>query len=173
MFLLILTRSVHTRSDEVWDLDALAARQMEGMSDKELVARNLPNEARNLADVCQAVTDCFIVAGDWTLNAVFNNWLAAALAATKDTPLMQFLNQPFIANSVGITAFGKTGGSGGASCSTSNSDADAIGAAVSAALAAKPDATEVSVTVTGGASAWTITIATAPGDVTPALNCSS
>jgi hypothetical protein len=136
-------------------------------------------EDRNLKDQCQAVVNCVKAGGAYgwaTVQTGYKGWLAALnyAANSHNTPLMQFLNQPFVANAAGVTLLGRIVNINTAkpeSCSTSNSQADVLAAAIEAATKNKPDGTEINVRMNGTDGSWTLDIVAAPEGVTPNQTC--
>lgn len=146
-----------------------------------LGARDLELEARNLNSACQAIVDCVRdYGGAWVVSKGYVAYVAAAEYAVQGTiykDLMEFLNQPFVANAGGVAIAGVISGQINEAtkkeCSTSGSESDVIGAAIAAAIAAKPSATEVAVTVNGPSGSWTITVSAGAENTKPTTECTA
>lgn len=173
----ILTAVVHKRSEAEWDVEELTwgHHHHNGTHHGQ---RDLALESRNLKGNCQAVVGCVKSLGGAAILTGYNTWVTLAEYAAGGTvgkDLMTFLNQPFVANAAGVAIAGTISGQINAAtsteCSTSSSEADVITAAIAAAVAAKPDATEVAVTINGPSGSWTITVAAGGENTAPAATC--
>jgi hypothetical protein len=111
----------------------------------------------------------------------YNTWISAAEYAVNGNPgkdLMDFLNQPFVANAAGVAIAGTISGQINEAtkkeCSTEkpeSSQADIIRGAVQGVLAANPNAQDVSVDVTGPSGSINIKITAGAPNTSPASNC--
>ncbi|KAF4463779.1 hypothetical protein FALBO_9401 [Fusarium albosuccineum] len=167
---------VHKIVNEEWDVDEIMAKSHPNKYNVSLSTRDI--EERNLRDNCQAVFNCVKYGGQAALLTGINTWITLADYAKGGTvgkDLMDFLNQPFVANAAGVAIAGVISGqineATKSECSTSGSEADVIGAAVNAALAQNPDAEDVSVQVNGPSGSWTITVNAGKENSNPPATC--
>ena len=150
----ILISIDHHRSDEVWDFNSPVSRSLDNDVTTEL-------EDRDLKDTCSLAVECARLVGRMTIEYGYLAWVAAAeRAKPAGQSLMQFLNQPFWANSGGVAIAGiiSNAVNGAAKCSTSNNEADLVKAAIAEAVKVNPNAGKIKATVQGPGGSWTITI---------------
>jgi hypothetical protein len=157
-------------SDKVWDIEEIVARDVSAYNARDI-------ETRNLESFCQAITDCVVENSGVALRAGINAWITIAQYASAENrkALMDFLNQPFIANAAGVAIAGIISGQINEAtkkeCSTSESEADVISSVVNQALSHHPTGEDVTVTVNGPSGSWTITVNAAPEGQKPPATC--
>ncbi|KAF9771673.1 hypothetical protein IL306_010681 [Fusarium sp. DS 682] len=145
-----------------------------GGNNSTLKDRNLQIEERNIPDTCKLAVNC---AKEWSgafLDGAYNAFFQAA-GYVSGGKIMDFLNQPFVANAGGVAVAGIISGQINEAtkkdCSNSGSELDVVTQAVKEALAANPGASSVSVSVTGPAGTWTVDITAKPKGQDPPAKC--
>ncbi|KAF4345886.1 hypothetical protein FBEOM_177 [Fusarium beomiforme] len=136
--------------------------------------RNLQLEDRNIPDTCKLAVGC---AKKWSgvfLSEAYNAFFQAA-GYVSGGKVMEFLNQPFVANAAGVAVAGVISGQINEAtkkdCSNSGSELDVVTQAVKEALASNPESSSVSVSVTGPAGTWAVDITARPKGQDPPAKC--
>lgn len=131
--------------------------------------------------MCQAAQQCVVYGAQYVLLLAYNTWISTADYAAHGSPgkdLMDFLNQPFVANAAGVAVAGIISGQVNEAtkkeCSTDSSEssqADIIRGAVEAVLDKNPDAEEISVDVSGPSGTVNVKIKAGPPNTSPVPSC--
>ncbi|KAF4473001.1 hypothetical protein FALBO_109 [Fusarium albosuccineum] len=166
----------HKRATVEWDIDEIIAN-----SSTSTFSEGTRLESRDLAEVCQATKDCIVFGTQYFLLQAYNTWISLANYAAHGTPgkdLMDFLNQPFVANAAGAAVAGVISGQINEAtkkeCSTSpppSSQADLVRVAIKAMLDNDPTAQQVVVTVGGPSGQVTFTVSSGAPNTSPTLTC--
>ncbi|KAH7263770.1 hypothetical protein BKA59DRAFT_506786 [Fusarium tricinctum] len=167
---------LHKRSNVEWDLDEIVANST--LSTRSDV---IQLDSRDLQGTCRAAGRCVVYGSQYVLLLAYNTWISAAEYAaggtvTKD--LMDFLNQPFVANAAGVAVAGVISGQINEAtkkeCSTKppeTSQADIVRSAVEAVIDKNTEAQDVSIDVTGPSGAINIKIKAGPPNTSPSPDC--
>lgn len=174
-----------------WDMEEVLGPKYKRAFDPKdgaLRVRDLEYEARNLEQRCQALASCTKQGGKWLVANGYELWLRTADYARGGTvkkDIMDFLNQPFVANAGGVAIAGLISGgilgSVKTECSTNKSDSttpndnpttDQVQAAIAAALAGSSEAQEIKVEVNGPSGSWSITVSAGQENSQPSITCS-
>ncbi|KAF5004998.1 hypothetical protein FDECE_8523 [Fusarium decemcellulare] len=166
----------HKRATVEWDIDEIIANSSTSTS-----SEGTRLESRDLAEVCRATKDCIVFGTQYFLLQAYNTWISLAEYAAQGTPgkdLMDFLNQPFVANAAGVAIAGVLSGQINEAtkkeCSTApppSSQADLLRAAMQVMLDNNPGAQEVVVTVDGPSGKLTLTASAGASNTSPTLSC--
>ncbi|KAM0337832.1 hypothetical protein ACHAPU_011501 [Fusarium lateritium] len=150
---------LHKRSSVQWDLHEITANTTS-------VAVGL--DSRDLKGTRKAVARCVLYSSQYSLLLAYNVWISAAEYASSGQ-LMEFLNQPFIANALGVAVAGTISGkileATKKECSTQpeSTEADIVRTAVGVVIDKKHDTQDISVDVTGPSGTFNVkTTAGAP-----------
>ncbi|KAH6970217.1 hypothetical protein DER45DRAFT_640289 [Fusarium avenaceum] len=167
---------LHKRSNVEWDLDEIVANST-------LSTRSDVNQldSRDLQGTCRATGRCIVYGSQYVLLLAYNTWISAAEYAASGTvtkDLMDFLNQPFIANAAGVAVAGVISGQINEAtkkeCSTKppeSSQADIVRAAVGAFVDKNPQTKDVSVDVTGPSGTYNIKVSAGAPNTSPNPDC--
>ncbi|KAJ3543272.1 hypothetical protein NM208_g3656 [Fusarium decemcellulare] len=166
----------HRKSLVEWDVDEIVAN-----SSASLSSASTGLESRDLAGMCTATKNCLVFGTQWFLLQAYNTWISLAEYAANGTPgkdLMDFLNQPFVANAAGVAVAGVISGkindATKKECSTApapSSQADLLRSAIQVMLDNNPGAQQVVVTVDGPNGSITVTASAGPPNTSPNLTC--
>ncbi|KAM0541960.1 hypothetical protein ACHAPJ_013022 [Fusarium lateritium] len=147
---------IHKPSYHELDIDEIMSLNGDNST---LHDRNLELESRNIPASCQVVVDC----------------AAKTVSGVAGGKIMEFLNQPFVANAAGVAIAGVISGqineASKKECSTSGSELDVVTGAVQAALQDHRDATSISVTINGPAGSVHIDITSKTKGESPTPKC--
>lgn len=172
---------VHKRSDVDYGLENINLRSLgEPAMSHNLRngARSLELESRNFKDTCQAIAACATGYEDIQLAGVLGVVVeainAAAIAVGTIWDLLN--NKPFLTTVVGGTVATIVGIRGekllwpppAEQCSTAGTDKDTFSSSISQGLSSHPDASSISVDVTGPEFAYTATMTATTGTSPPA-----
>lgn len=173
---------VHKRDDQILDMTNYKSKRtahpedlgIQWFDSRDALAKL---EDRNFNQKCQAVVNCVKSGGRQAVAGGQYLWVeyATAAAAKKGySNVMEFLNQPFVANAAGVAVAGVISGQINAAtetqCSTSGSANDTVASVIAAAVASNPDGQALKIEVTGSSGQWTLNIAAGPVNTTPATN---
>ncbi|KAF4966731.1 hypothetical protein FSARC_5596 [Fusarium sarcochroum] len=162
---------IHRPSFQELDIDEIMSLHGDNST---LQDRNLELEARDIPGVCKVAVDCAAKVGDALLYGAFFAYFQT-VSNVSGGKIMEFLNQPFVANAAGVAIAGVISGQINEAtkkeCSTSGSQLDVVTGAVQAALQEHRDATSISVAVTGPAGSWHIDITAKPKGESPTPKC--
>ncbi|KAF4450123.1 hypothetical protein F53441_6722 [Fusarium austroafricanum] len=167
---------LHKRTNVEWDLDEIVAN-----SSISTRSDDNPLDPRDLKATCKAAQKCLKDGGQYVLLLAYNTWVSAAEYAASGTvrkDLMDFLNQPFVANAAGVAVAGVISGQINENtkkeCSTKppeNSQADTIRAALEVAIDKSPQVGEVAVDVEGPSGTVNIKVRAGPPNTSPNPTC--
>lgn len=172
---------VHKRGFQELDIEEIMSMKRDYL---ETGKSNLELEARDLPATCQAVVNCAKTVGGtvggFTLHAAsyafFETAAFIANYGPDPKPIMEFLNQPFVANAAGVAVAGVISGQINEAtkkeCSSTGNEIDALKAAIDAGLnQGNSGATSISVTVKGQAGSFTVDMTVRPLGESPAPKC--
>ncbi|KAF5655653.1 hypothetical protein FHETE_11158, partial [Fusarium heterosporum] len=163
---------LHKRANVEWDLDEIVVN-----STLFTTSDVIHLDSRDLRGQCNAAGRCIAYGSQYVLLLAYNTWISAAEYAASGTvkkDLMDFLNQPFIANAAGVAVAGIISGQINEAtkkeCSTNppeTSQADIIRAAVEAVVDKNTQAQDLSIDVTGPSGTVNIKIKAGPPNTSP------
>ncbi|KAM0342902.1 hypothetical protein ACHAPU_009106 [Fusarium lateritium] len=165
------TPEVHKPGFQELDIEELLSLDRNTSSTQD---DNLMLEERNIPDQCRAAVGCAKKLSEGLL-ALGKAGFFKAVEAVSNGAVMDFLNQPFVANAAGVAVAGVISGQINEAtkkqCSASGSEVDALKDAADIALQANPGASSISVTITSPAGSWTLDMTAKHEGENPSPKC--
>ncbi|KAF5672289.1 hypothetical protein FHETE_3787 [Fusarium heterosporum] len=165
------TPKVHKQGFQELDIEELISldRNISGSQ-----GDNLELAERNIPDQCRAAVNCAKVLSQGLL-ALGKDGFFKAVEAVSNGAVMDFLNQPFVANAAGVAVAGVISGQINEAtkkqCTSSGNEVDALKDAAEIALRERPGSDSISVTITTPAGPWTLDLTAKPEGESPSPKC--